>query len=214
MNINSEVSRQLKTLRNVFVFLQIPAGLILLLVLFLKIKFDIDTSNLTQDSNSVAGQPFYIGLVSNLGILFWCASATVCLFTGWTGKSRGISVESFLVSSGILSIVLLLDDLLQLHEGFFQNDLHIPEELVIAIYGFFTLTIFFQHRKIILTTNYLILLTCMMLFGLSLVVDLFLPEMPGENLVEDGAKFVSILTWFGYYASLSYDTIKKKISIT
>ena len=212
MSINSEVARQLKTLRNVFVFLQIPAGLILLLVLFLKLRFDIDTSKLTQDSNSVADQPLYIGLVSNLGILFWCATAAISLFTGRLGKSREATVESFLIYSGILSIILLLDDLFQLHEEVFQYKLHIPEELVLACYGIFTVVVFFRHRKIIPSTNYLVLFSGLLLFGFSLTVDTFLGNIRAENLVEDGSKFLGILTWFGYYASLSYETIKKKIS--
>ncbi|MBI5965597.1 MAG: hypothetical protein HY863_19130 [Chloroflexi bacterium] len=211
MNIKSEISRQIRVLQNTFICLQIPAGLILLFVLFLKLRFDIDTGDLTRDSNSVAHQPIYIGLVSNLGILFWCASATISLFTGWAGRSKGASsVESFLIYSGILSSALLLDDLLQLHEDFFPNVLRVPEELVLVFYGVLAIAIFYRYRKIILTTNYLILLTGVMLFGLSIVVDILLPEFPGESLIEDGAKFTGILTWFGYYASLGYETIKQK----
>lgn len=185
----------------------------MLLVLFLKLRFDIDTGNLTRDVNALAKLPIYTGLVSNLGILFWCASATISLFAGWFGKNKGtISIEAFLVYSGMLSVVLLIDDLLQLHEVFFPEQLQVPEMVVFAIYGIFTIMLFFHYRKIILTTNYLILLTCLLLFGLSLIVDLFLDGFPGENLLEDGAKFIGILTWFGYYASLSYETVKKKIS--
>ncbi len=211
MNIKSEISRQYQVLQNVFIYLQIPAFLILLFVLFLKLKFDIDTGNFTRDSNGVAHQPIYIGLVSNLGILFWCASATISLFTGWAGRKKGSSsIESFLVYSGILSSILLLDDLLQLHEEFFPNVLRVPEELVLVFYGVLAIAIFYRYRKIILTTNYLILLTCALFFGLSIAIDVFFPELPGESLIEDGAKFTGVLTWFGYYASLGYETIKQK----
>lgn len=214
MNIKSEISRQFHALRNVLIFLQIPAGLILLLVLFLKLKFDIDTSDLTQDPNSVAGQPFYVGLLSNLGVIFWGASATISIFAGLIGKSKAPSAESFLIHSGSLSALLLLDDLLQLHEEFFQYDLHVPEELVLGIYSALAVMIMFRHRKFILPSNYLILLASLMFFGFSLSVDTFLEDIPGENLLEDGSKFIGILTWFGYYASLGYETIRQKISST
>lgn len=212
MNLRAEISRQFRPLRNVFIFLQIPAGLILLLVLFLKLRFDIDTSDLTQDPNSISGQPFYIGLISNFGIIFWGASAAVSIFAGWIGKSKTPSVESFLIYSGIYSALLLLDDLLQLHEGFFQYGLRIPEELVLAVYSLLAAAIFFRHRKIIPASNYFILLASLMLFGFSLVVDTFFGGIPGENLLEDGAKFIGILTWFGYYTSLGFESIKGKIS--
>ncbi|MBI5943336.1 MAG: hypothetical protein HY864_03130 [Chloroflexi bacterium] len=214
MNIKSEISRQFHSLRNVLIFLQIPAGLIMLLVLFLKLRFDIDTSDLTQDPNSVAGQPFYIGLISNLGVIFWGASAAVSIFAGLIGKSKAPSAASFLIYSGIFSALLLLDDLLQLHEGFFQYDLHIPEELVLALYSAIAILIYFRHRKFILPSQYFILLSSLMFFGFSLSVDTFLDDIPGENLLEDGSKFIGILTWFGYYTSLGYETIRQKISST
>jgi len=212
MNIKSEVSRQFHSLRNVLIFLQIPAGLILLMVLFLKLRFDIDTSDLTQDPNSVAGQPFYVGLLSNLGVIFWGTSATISIFTGLIGKSKSPSVASFLIYSGILSTLLLLDDLLQLHEEVFQYGLHVPEELVLAVYGLLAAGIFFSHRKVIPASNYLILLASLVLFGFSLSMDTFLEDIPGENLLEDGSKFIGIVTWFGYYTSLGYESIKEKIS--
>lgn len=214
MNIRSEISRQFQSLRNVFIFLQIPAGMILLLLLFLKLKFDIDTEELTRDVNALAGLPPYAGMVSNLGVLFWCASATLCLFTGLIGKRKGLSIESFLFYSGILSAVLMLDDLFLLHEEIFPENLHIPEKLVFAIYGILAFTIFFLHRKIVFSTNYLILLTCTMFLGLSVFVDVFFNNFRGEDLVEDGAKIIGIMTWFGYYATLGYETIKQKISVT
>lgn len=212
MNVKSEITRQFHSLRNVLIFLQMPAGLILLLVLFLKLRFDIDTSDLTQDPNSVAGQPFYVGLLSNLGVIFWGMSAAISIFAGLIGKSKAPSVESFLIYSGCFSALLLLDDLLQLHEGFFQYDLRFPEELVLGIYSAIAVMIIFRHRKFILPSNYLILLASLMLFGFSLSIDTFFEDIPGENLLEDGSKFIGIITWFGYYTSLGYETIKKKIS--
>jgi len=81
---------------------------------------------------------------------------------------------------------------------------------VLVFYGTLAIAIFYRYRKIILTTNYLILLTCALFFGLSIAIDIFFPELPGESLIEDGAKFTGVLTWFGYYASIGYETIKQK----
>ena len=215
MNFKTEFSRQFHSLRNVLLFLQIPAGMIMLLVLFLKLKYDIDTGNLTRDANAVAEQPLYIGLVSNLGILFWCASAAICFFSGWIGNKRGgASIESFLVYSGVLSVILLFDDLLQLHEDFFPEELHIPEEWILLLYTSLAIAVFFQYRAIIPSTNYLILLSCTILFGLSIAIDLFDPGIRGGGFLEDSAKFLGVLTWFGYYTSVGYECLSQKISST
>ncbi len=214
MNFREIVKNQFQALRNVFIFLQIPAVMTLLLVVFLKVRFDISTGDLLRDSNAVSELPPYVGMVSNLGILSWCAAATVCLFTAWAGWKKGINVESFLLYSGIVSAILMFDDLFMFHDEFFPETLHFPEELVLLVYGSFALVTFYRHRHIILSSNYLILLTSLMLFGVSLVVDQFFKEIPGEKLIEDGAKFTGILTWFGYYAILSYETMKKKIAAT
>ena len=34
----------------------------------------------TRDPLSIVGAPVYIGILSNLGILFWAAGATICFF--------------------------------------------------------------------------------------------------------------------------------------
>lgn len=213
MNIKLELSRQWQWIKPITTFLLIPTFLILLLVLYLKLKFDIDTGFLTRDSNAVAHQPIYIGFVSNLGILFWCASAAITIFASSLEKNKkNIGIESFLLYSGALSLILLFDDLFQLHEEVFPNNFNIPEIAVLAVYGSFAALVFYRFRTIIPSTNFLILLICVGFFGISILVDVFHPEFPGESLVEDGAKFAGVVTWFGYYTSVSFDSIKKKLS--
>ena len=38
-------------------------------------------SHFTRDPLRIAEAPLYYGIVSNIGILFWCTSAVICLFT-------------------------------------------------------------------------------------------------------------------------------------
>ncbi len=212
MNIKSVINKQFTGLRNTFIFFQLPAGLILLFVVFLKIAFDVSTGDLLRDANAVSHRPPYVGMVSNLGILAWCATACICLFTAFLSHPKGINVESFLLYSGILSAILMFDDLFQFHDEAFPEYLNLSEELVLLSYGLFALIIFYRHKDIILSTNYLILLTCLALFFISIVVDQFFKEIPAEKLIEDGAKFTGILTWLGYYLQISYETLKKKIT--
>ncbi len=211
MDIKSVINRQFTSLRNIFIFFQLPAGLILLFVVFLKIVFDVSTGDLLRDANAVSHRPPYVGMVSNLGILAWCATACICLFTAFLSRPKGTNVESFLLYSGILSAILMFDDLFQFHDEAFPEYLNLSEELVLLSYGLFALIIFYRHKDVILSTNYLILLTCLALFFISIVVDQFFKEIPAEKLIEDGAKFTGILTWLGYYLQISYETLKKKI---
>ena len=68
--------------------------------------------DLTRDPTSALGGPPYIGFLSQLGVLLWTASASVCLFSAYVlSKGRDpLQLKSFLLWSGILTVFLTLDD--------------------------------------------------------------------------------------------------------
>jgi hypothetical protein len=155
--------------------------------------------------------PMYIGLVSNFGVLLWCAAASVCLFGGWLALIRTGHRESalFLICAGLVSSLLMLDDLYLLHEEVLPDHLFIPQKLVFAGYGCLILTFLFRFRQIILTTDFMLLFIAFGFFAISVFVDLFVtPEeffifgsLPGRDLIEDGFKFLGIVTWALYFIS-------------
>ncbi|MBT8399086.1 MAG: hypothetical protein KJO98_01305 [Rhodothermia bacterium] len=108
----------------------------------------------------------------------------------------------FLKAAGILSIVMMADDLFMLHEsaGDFVDG---AENGLLVGYGVTLLWILIRFRDVIRRTDSLILLAALLFLGLSAAVDLMQPLVQrriGEwrILIEDGAKFVGIACWSSY----------------
>src|SRR5262245_7279077 len=59
------------------------------------------------------------GFISNLGILFWSASAAVCVFAWRVLRPSDGPAEfsTFLLCSAVFTTILMMDDLFQLHES-------------------------------------------------------------------------------------------------
>ena len=81
------------------------------------------------------------GALSNLGVLVWCAAATICLFT-WVvrrhQRASGRVAPPFLLASGLLMVFMMVDDLYQVHDALLPRYLGAPEEPVIVLYVLLT----------------------------------------------------------------------------
>jgi len=99
----------------------------------LSLQTEIPISYFTRDPSAIMGAPFFIGLFSNVGILFWCSSAAICLFTFAVLRKDfdNRELSSFFLFSGLITSILLLDDLFLFHEEVCLKYLHIPEEVVL-----------------------------------------------------------------------------------
>lgn len=194
---------------------------IMLTLLIVEYQGGVPVSTFTRDANAVTGMPFYTGALSNLGILFWCATAAICLFTaGVTGQRIASSpIHQFLLWSGCLTLFLMLDDLLMLHEEVFPFILMIPEWIVLAIYGLAGLALVIAFSRVILNSDYIGLVLAGGFFALSLLFD----AIPSSTLpffwrldpylCEDGCKLLGIVGWFGYFCRLSYQMLRVPYSI-
>jgi hypothetical protein len=147
-----------------------------------------------------------LGVLSNIGVLIWCSATAICLFAYvLTKKNADMRAQSsFLLYSGLLTLVLLLDDFFQFHDFLFPVYFHIPEYVVYLIYAAFTLFIVVRFFNFIMMTEYLILMIAFFLFGVSIIIDL-LTEEPTllRVLAEDGSKFIGIVSWCLYYSRLA-----------
>jgi len=157
--------------------------------------------------------PMYIGLVSNFGVLLWGAAAAVCLFGGWlTLKSKRHQEQAwFLICAGSISAMLMLDDLYLLHEEVIEDHLHISQKFVFAAYGVMVLALLIRFQKIVLSSDFMLLVFAFGFFAISIAVDLFVhPEefvifgsLPGRHIIEDGFKLLGIATWAAYLVRTS-----------
>lgn len=180
---------------------------------------------LVSDATEVAHLSPYTGLISNLCILGWAASAGICFFTAFVTQLNESFYQrwfKFFVISGIFTTWLGLDDLLQIHEsiGEFMDGLvgsaHHPtlsnllEGVVFIIYfGLFVVYTVYL-RKHIQRTEYLFLVLAFGLFASSIVIDTLISDtaFSGKYILEKVPKFLGIVSWLVYFSRTGISTIQ------
>lgn len=186
-------------------------GLLLVALIWVHFVTGIPFAQFTADPAGTFNYNSMFGYISNIGILFWCATATVCFLSAATLNVRRDQGEmvKFLVCFGALTTVLMFDDLFMFHESIGPWYLHVPEKATLFLYGMYTLCSFYRFRRIILTNNLHYLFLAMAAFGFSVLIDQVAEryDIPGEYLFEDGAKFVGIASWLAYFVDLSFNKV-------
>jgi hypothetical protein len=85
------------------------------------------------------------------------------------------------------------------HEYLAPVHLGLDENVVLLGYVCITAVYLLQHRRLILEADYRLLVTALVLFIGSMMIDL--ADVGGWwNLAEDGCKLLGIASWFGYHA--------------
>lgn len=170
-----------------------------ILIYFTSQWMDIEIYRFTADPVTTFGnQPFhpFLGVVSNLGVLFWCITTTVCLFSFLilNNKLEKKSV-TFLLWSGLLTAMLLFDDLFMFHDFLAIVHLNMEQSTVYIIYLILALTWFIYFFDEIISNDFLIFLLAGFFLGLSVVGDFILPQEGISYMIEDAFKFFGIVTW-------------------
>lgn len=206
------VVSQSRYLWKVLFFLYLPIVLLFLGVgLLSRLLDDLTLSLLMRDIVTTGRLPFFTGLVPQLEGVLWSASLTVCVI-GWVVMKRrgGEAVRSqrFLLQFGLVTAVLLLDDIFLFHGEIAPKNLHIEKNIVLSMY-LLTISIFvYLNRLAILSSEYLILMLALGLFGASVLLDLLPLQVFSVHrfvlqlrvFLEDGFKFAGIATWLTYFA--------------
>lgn len=164
----------------------------------------------------MGSMPAYVGFMSQIGIFFWSAAATVCLFAFklLSGKEDRKELRYFLLISGLISLFLGLDDVFQLHEEVLPNLVGIPQVVVLTSYGIIVLLYVSEFYQLILKTAYVLLIMSVFFFGISLVIDIFHFPVIYPYLLEDGAKLIGLISWFVYFFRTSEYAVRWSNGIT
>ena len=181
--------------------LYLPVLAFLLLVTIVTFPSKIALLDLTRDMAAIAHVHPFTGVVSNVGILLWCATAAICLFSSGLLREQGLRAEArFLLWGGLLTTLLLVDDLFMVHEYIAPVNFHVNEKLVLASDACAAGAYLLSQRRVILADNYHLLATAMVLFMASMLVD-FADGAGWWRPAEDGFKLLGIASWFGYHAA-------------
>lgn len=171
----------------------------------------VPLAKLTRDPATVTNSYFYVGILSNLGILLWSASTAICFFGALLLNSDQRSRQStvFLFCSGLICLLLTLDDTFLFHEEVFPTYLKIPEAGVYLIYMVILAGYFFYFLPNLLSTDYLLLIVAGFFLGASIFIDAALPFSNTETFVEDCLKFSGIVFLLGYFSHTTAAIIRR-----
>ncbi len=194
--------------------LYLPAGLIMLAVYLVSVHTDTPVWMFTRDPADITLSSPFIGIVSNLCILLWCATAAISFFAFLTLKKQGLEkMAVFFLLSGFITSLLLLDDLFLLHERIFPQWFHWRQRYIYISYVSIVLVYLVAFRKTILKSNFIMLALALGFFLLSVVVDCISAKMedfiPFSHLYEDGFKLFGLASWLGYYAQTALQAISQ-----
>lgn len=213
MTFISQLYHQLKKWRGLLLMTYLPVVGFLAFIVIQSYYTEISLSYLTRDPVATTDEAFYLGFVSNIGVLFWCAAATICLFTytflrytGWLDHKR-----SFWLVSGLLTFLLLVDDFFLLHEMIIPYYLRIPEKAVLVIYGLLLLGYLWLFRRTILESEPLLMLVSLGFFGASFAGELIFEQDTWHVIAEDGGKLLGIVGWCSCFTVLAIKEIGQLI---
>ena len=222
----------IRLFKELFYKLYIPIFVLFLIIIVVGYENKIGIAVFTRDPAVIASDrkiiplidpkhnPF-IGVVSQIGILFWCISASLSLFCSVIvarKKNLYLDLSNFLGCFGLLTSFLLLDDLFMLHESIFPELLKISEKATYSCYALLIIGGLVKFKKIILQTEWTILLLSFFWFFCSISTDLVSESITFSGiakhlhfLLEDGFKLLGIVTWFYYCLRVCLSSTKKII---
>jgi hypothetical protein len=152
--------------------------------------------------------PVGAGIVSQIELVLWSASMTLCL-VGWilfarTGKH--VRPRRLLLHFGIITMILFMDKMFMFHGDLAPKQLHVDKSIVIAVYSILVLIFVYLNWVEILSSEYLLLALALVMFGASVFLDALPLTGLGVSLfglqirffLEDGSKFAGVATWLAY----------------
>ena len=172
----------------------------------------VAVEQLFLDPAFLSGEPWYTGVLSDLGVLGWAAATVTALWGGWVAGQTGRPTASrFLRAGALVSVILLADDLFQLHADLLRF-MGLPKgirQLVIVLPAVAWLL---RYAADIARTRWVILAGALTGFGASLLVDgLAPPDSTVGLFVEDSAKLLGVLAWTQYLVLTSLDIMRSTI---
>jgi hypothetical protein len=186
----------------------IPAISILVAVVIVSMFFNINMALITRDVTAIGKIHPLAGILSSVGILLWCVTASICFFSAIILRNIKQTANFwFLLNSAFLSIYLLLDDLFLVHEQLSSIYFGISEKIVFMFLGIAVFAYLTTYRLKIFKTNYSVLLLALGFLSFSVVIDTILGPLlkigHWEYFIEDGFKWLGIASWCSYYTQTS-----------
>ncbi len=148
-----------------------------------------------------------LGLISNIGILLWAASASITLFSLLFGLTKYSNCQPILSVGFAMSLLLCLDDFFLIHDRHQLN-----QDILYLIYPLLALFLLLQFRKVSKIYSPDSLLIACAFLGFSVITDIFQDFFPlgyeMMQIIEEAFKFIGIFTWLYFWSSFASFSIK------
>jgi hypothetical protein len=161
-------------------------------------------------------------VVSQLELVLWSASLVVCVFSWAVLRQRRVDFSGpvrILIHFGLVTAVMLVDDLFQFHGDIAPKYLGINKSFVLAVYLLLILYFLYSNWTEILSSEYFLLLLTLVLFGGSSFLDILPLDSSGvphlgrqvRYILEDAVKFAGIATWLTYFSRYGFQQVSSMI---
>ena len=177
---------------------------------------EVPVAVLTKDPQTTTGSPWYLGLASSFGIVGWSVAATILGLGAVLRFNVDRRSHRFwaLATASALTVLMLLDDMLLLHDDVLL-DLIGAEEPVFAAYAVAFGAWFLAFRREI-DRGALLALGCAIAgFGASVGIDVAWDSDESLRLLlDDGAKFVGIWSWVIFAMAHTARSLALSVALT
>jgi len=183
----------------------VAVGIVVGAVLAMGLARHLELPNLTRDPAAVTGTHWWVGLLSFLGFALWGIGAGAALAAGLASTAG--PRRRLLLQAAVLTVFLLLDDMLMLHENVLPN-LHVPEIVVYAGYLLAVTAWAWSNRVEMRRTDRLLLVVALLGFAASIGLDKLVDGITNWTFLEDSLKFGGIALWSLYLVRTSASTFR------
>ena len=189
-----------------FYFSILPSTILYLAILSVSNFYNIKLSLVVRDLAQTCGYPIGVGMISNIGILFWGAAASICFFTTFL-ESINRESSKLLLLGAIFSSLLCIDDLFLLHDRYLGPDFLNITYLAMSIF------LLVRFRRILKIIGLFNLLISILFLGLSVFFDGVIQQIFNQSyeltqLVEEWFKFLGIACWLNFWCKASSYALK------
>ena len=134
----------------------------------------------------------YAGLLSQIGVLLMAGVTAAALLAAWRAPASSHQ-RRLLAAVGAVSAVVTIDDAFMVHDALLAYVHPAGEKATLLALACLVALFVARFRHDLRAGPVVLLGACAAAFGLSLGVDQVLDDPP--RLLEDGAKFVGLVTW-------------------
>lgn len=184
--------------------------LFMLLVYFTATTYHIPFKEITGDPALTFEAHPFTGIVSNIGVLLWCATTAVLLFSYFLLKESSSKKNAlFLLYSGLITGILLIDDLFMFHDYIFYS-VGLNQYVMYSIYLIIFAGYFLYFRDLLIQVpNKILLLLAFFFLGGSVGLDVLIKSEGMQYFFEDGLKLFGITSWFLFFIFYCFQKTNK-----